>query len=121
MSFRSHLDPTMFVIFLHINADTEGANFQKHLEDESFENINNILASLSPKLQQTHTHERYHFWQGLRLPFLHLLALLSFRDFMIISRDLSLYSEDWTLWKNVELKGYGHNRLDQPFFSVCSF
>src|ERR1700756_3052774 len=98
MHIRSHLDPTLFVIFLHINAkeyDEEFRALARSLNPGRGTNLQPLLDALKEREQRTLAHERYHFWQGLRLPFLHLYATTTLRTYFLGARELARMTEDW--------------------------
>lgn len=78
---RSHVDPCMFVAFIHVP--------RLHLSPELLAVLHRfqpaqgaapdaVLDLLPERSFQVRFHETYHVWQGLRLPFMHRYALLSF-------------------------------------------
>lgn len=101
MSVRSHVDPCLFVVFVHV----QGEHLTEILRDavESFlpsdgDSLRPLRSKLHPRSQQLLFHEIYHFWQGLRLPFLFRYATLSFRQMMIAFRELSRSTTAFTEW-----------------------
>jgi hypothetical protein len=60
-----------------------------------------ILEKLTARSKQVLFHEHYHFWQGLRLPFLYRYALLAQRGIFLAFRDLSLNSPNFKTWSCV--------------------
>ncbi|MDQ6675716.1 MAG: hypothetical protein M3Z09_00300, partial [Acidobacteriota bacterium] len=70
-------------------------------------------SKLHPRSQQLLFHETYHFWQGLRLPFLFRYATLSFRQVMMGFRELSRTNTPFTEW-SCELPEF--ERLTSPSF-----
>lgn len=86
---RSHIDPCTFVAHLHISGDhldAEFANAILNFEPQQGEATDELLGRLTPRSRQVAFHETYHYWQGLRLPFVYRYALLSFRNAVLAFR-----------------------------------
>jgi len=76
MRIRSHLDPTLFVIFLHIDTRSYDAEFRalaRSLRAARGTDLSPLFDVLRERERRIMAHERFHFWQGLRLPFLHVM------------------------------------------------
>ncbi len=119
MRLRSHLDPTIFVIFLHINSeryDEEFRNLVGSLRAKKGTDLTAVFQAISDRQYQTIAHERYHFWQGLRLPFLHCYANATWIHTFQGAGKLSRISEDWLHWDELVSSVQGFNRLDQIFY-----
>lgn len=87
---RSHVDPCVFISYIQIG----GEHFTSELRDElalfEFEqgkSPSTLLNKLSKRSKQTLFHETYHYWQGLRLPFIYRYALLAFNAVVNTFRD----------------------------------
>jgi hypothetical protein len=97
MSFRSHLDPCLFVVFMHLR----GNQFEGRLSDIDLNDgdpFSPIVDRIHEKGHQILFHEEYHFWQGLRLPYLFRYAMATFRQIIPAFRDLSVTAEDYHTW-----------------------
>jgi hypothetical protein len=98
---RSHVDPCTFVVFHHIEGKVLDADFVSDLRSHAFkqgESPQLLLSRLPIRAHQIRFHEDYHFWQGLRLPFLFRYAMLSFYQVMSVFRELALTEKDYTRW-----------------------
>jgi hypothetical protein len=92
MPLRSHVDPCVFVVFLDVRlADTqiELRDALRAIENRHGADVSDVLARLEPRAKQVLFHERYHYWQGLRLPFLFWYGAL-------------------VPWKRISLKNHPH-------------
>lgn len=101
MTIRSHVDPCLFVVFMHIKHDDIGTDLTDTLtalERRHGQSFNPVLEQLEPRNRQIFFHETYHYWQGLRLPFLFRYALLSFRQMFAVFKHLSIDSDDFHQW-----------------------
>jgi hypothetical protein len=115
---RSHLDPTLFVVFLHIDArsyDEEFRALARSLETGPGTNISPLFNGLKDREHRIVAHERYHFWQGLRLPFLHIYALMTLRNSVLGARELAKAEPDWRRWPKLDPITTGFDRLDMAF------
>ena len=76
MPIRSHIDLCIFARFIHVRSANIAPEVEQLLETGAQRDawVNQFTSDLGMSF-----HEAYHFWQGLRLPFLHRYALLSFR------------------------------------------
>jgi hypothetical protein len=118
MRIRSHLDPTLFVIFLHIDArkyDEEFIALGRSLKRAKGTDIDSLMEALRGRERRTMAHERYHFWQGLRLPFLHLYAILTLRAAFVGVKALARATKDWGRWAELGGTIDGFDRLDSLF------
>ena len=118
MRIRSHLDPTFFVIFLHVDAreyDEEFRTLARSLKARRGTDVAPVFAALSDRQRRTLAHERYHFWQGLRLPFVHLFAAVTFREFFLGAREMAQKDADWRRWERLGAIAPRFNRLDIQF------
>lgn len=91
---RSHVDPCTFVAHLHIAGgyvSDELAETLRSFKLEQGKSPEQVLRKLALRSQQIEFHETYHFWQGLRLPFLYRYALLSFRTAIQAFREVAPY------------------------------
>lgn len=119
MRIRSHLDPTLFVVFLHVNAKQYDKEFQDLVRSIGWgpgTNLDPVLAALKVRERRILAHERFHFWQGLRLPFLNLHATLSLRGYFLIARKLAETEADWRLWADLGWSVPSFRRLDETFY-----
>jgi hypothetical protein len=62
------------------------------------ESPDTLLERMAPRSRQVHFHEAYHFWQGLRLPFLFRYATLSFRQAFMAFKSLAEQENDFLKW-----------------------
>jgi len=115
MAIRSHLDPTFFIIFLHVNSteyDQEFRDLVHRLKPAKGTDLQTLFHALRDRQRRTLAHERYHYWQGLRLPFLHLYANLTYRAFFLGVREMAQTDEDWRHWAEFGVIAAGFERLD---------
>src|SRR5215471_12952764 len=101
MSVRSHVDPCLFIVFMHIKRDQlddDLADVVKALQARHGDPFNPVLDRLQFRSHQVLLHEIYHFWQGLRLPFLYRYAMLAFRHAFLAFEELSRASSDFHEW-----------------------
>jgi len=100
MRIRSHIDLCFFVVFAHIPREQIGNELLQvimttPMHDGSLLDIGNRLPLRS---HQVMFHENYHYWQGLRLPFLFRYAFLAFRKILIVFKRLSNENSDFHTW-----------------------
>src|SRR5262245_10015548 len=101
MAVRSHVDPSTFVVFMHVTGDYLGEKLSsvvKSLQARHGDSFDPVLDELNFRTQQVLFHEGYHFWQGLRLPFLFRYATLTFRDTFLAFKQLSKLDRDFRNW-----------------------
>jgi hypothetical protein len=101
MPIRSHVDPCLFVVFMHIHGAAATRSIESvvgALNARHGDSFSPILAELHPRTRQLMFHETYHFWQGLRLPFLFRYALLSYRLAIQAFAVLSKLDESYLDW-----------------------
>ena len=118
MPIRSHVDPTLFVIFLHIDEQEYGEEFRalvRSLRPTKGTNVQSLFAALNDRQRRTMAHERYHFWQGLRLPFLHTYATITLRSAFLGVREMARTASDWRNWMDLGAIVNGFDRLDSSF------
>lgn len=102
MPMKSHLDPCLFVVYMHVsgeNLEDKLASIVSALQLRNGESFSPVLESLAPRTKQVLFHEEYHFWQGLRLPFLYRYASLAYRTAFLAFTQLSRNSanpNDWS-------------------------
>lgn len=102
MSYRSYVDPCLFIVFIHIHEEQVDEDLEEALKvfrPEHGAAIGPILAKLPDRNHQILFHETYHYWQGLRLPYLYRYALLSYRLMMQAFFRLSLATEEFEDWQ----------------------
>jgi hypothetical protein len=119
MRIRSHLDPTLFIIFLHIDASKYDEDFRalvRSLKAEKGVDISAVFEAFSNREHRTKRHELYHYWQGLRLPFLHMYAFLTYREALLGIKELARISPDWTRWHELGFSMPSFDRLDVPLY-----
>jgi hypothetical protein len=114
MPIRSHVDPILFVPFIHVQGTALTSDLESVVSALNLRHGD----SFSPILEQFHArthqlvfHETYHFWQGLRLPFMFRYALLSYRLAMQAFAYLSRHSANISDW-SCELPQF--ERLNLP-------
>jgi hypothetical protein len=101
---RSHVDPCSFVVFLHVDGerlDAELAKDLRHMIFQQGESPHELLNRLPMRSHQVRFHEVYHYWQGLRLPFVYRYATLALRQAMRAFSHLSRQEQDFTQWSCV--------------------
>lgn len=118
MRIRSHLDPTLFVTFLHVDASQYDEDFRRlarSFKRAKGTNLKPLYDALRERETRIFDHERYHFCQGLRLPFLHIYALLTLRHVFDGLECLAGVAKDWREWPNIGAGVTGFGRLDHSF------
>lgn len=91
----------MFVVFIHVKGDLLDNELKLVIESLKARHgapFSPILDKLQVRSHQLIFHETYHFWQGLRLPFLHRYAMLSFRNAFLAFKELSKTGEVFSNW-----------------------
>jgi hypothetical protein len=99
MPLRSHIDLCFFVRFIHVPLRMVDAELRKSLNDEG--DIDAAFAAWSEHHDANKAlmfHETYHYWQGLRLPFLYRYAVAATRIIFLAFREFSRHSKDWEEW-----------------------
>jgi len=80
MPIRSHVDPCLFARFIYVDGSVVSPAVLEQIEGAPDQE--RYFAAWRAQHESTpHVifHEAYHFWQGLRLPYVYWYALLSFR------------------------------------------
>ena len=98
---RSHVDPCAFVVFLHVDGAKIDGALATELRTRVFqqgESPHELLARLPLRSQQVRFHEDYHYWQGLRLPFVYRYATLAFQQAMRAFTHLSRQERNYSKW-----------------------
>lgn len=99
---RSHVDPCSFVVYLHIDGtklnDPALAHDLRTWPFKQGESPQELLSRLPERSHQIRFHEDYHYWQGLRLPFVYRYATLALRQAMRAFTRLSQQERDHTRW-----------------------
>lgn len=100
MPIRSNVDLCLFIRLVSIAKErileSEIADLA---QSEDPEKALRVWRSRFEASRTTLFHEGYHYWQGLRLPFLHWYAIFAFRSSMIVLKDLAgsgLPFEEWS-------------------------
>lgn len=86
---------------MHIMPDDIGTDLYEVIEafqNRSGSSFDPVLERLEPRSRQIYFHETYHFWQGLRLPFLHRYAMTAFSQMISAFIQLSLEDSDFHRW-----------------------
>lgn len=115
MSIRSHVDPCLFIVVMHIKGEQLESNLVEYLNSTELsdgDQARTLLDLINSRSRQVLFHESYHYWQGLRLPFLYRNALGAFRDVNIAFKKLSQSSADFLSWKCVMP---AHDRLNLKY------
>lgn len=105
-------------MFLNIDAQSYDDDFQSlvaKLPSSSGTDTNPIFQALKTRHRRTIAHENYHFWQGVRLPFLHLYATCFYGAAFSLVSELARQDENWNNWENYDFDGPPTNRLDQKY------
>jgi hypothetical protein len=98
---RSHVDPCTFIVYIHIAGEQLAKDLVEGLRDfkpEQGKSPQPLLDRLPPRTHQVHFHEAYHYWQGLRLPFLYRYAFISFRNTFMAFKTLAQQTRDFKDW-----------------------
>lgn len=101
MTMRSHVDLCTFVMFIHIAGDHLNKDLMEKLQDfrpKQGASPSFVLDQMAPRSRQVHFHEAYHFWQGLRLPFVFRYAFLSFRQMFLAFASLAAEEKNFLKW-----------------------
>jgi hypothetical protein len=101
VAMRSHVDPCTFVVYIHVSGDDLTPDFLDELrkyEPAQGQSPRPLLDKLPPRSQQVQFHESYHYWQGLRLPFLYRYAFIAFRQASMAFAELSRSTVEFTQW-----------------------
>ncbi len=101
MTVRSHVDPFLFVVFMNVkrtHMDEEIEEILRTISLEEGDSLDDLLHRLNPRQDQVSFHETYHYWQGLRLPFVLWHAILAFRIVALGFKELAQHSEDFDTW-----------------------
>lgn len=112
------MDTTTFVIYDNIDVSRYENDLSLTLERIPYERgldftpIHNALSNRDLKIR---LHEQYHYWQGLRLPFLYAYANECFRQGMKMFADLSTIRTDWLSWPSMKLTLPLFGRLDRKY------
>lgn len=98
---RSHIDTILFCKFLYVSkSDYENLGVvltQDSSQDELYQAFVKINEQKRDFTQKSF-HETYHFWQGLRLPYLYLNSFLDIRTIMKVFMDLSAIDQNHENW-----------------------
>ena len=115
---RSYIDTTLFSIYYYFDLRQYGDELLGLARSSTQKVGTDIRPLLKALVDGGHlrkfSHEQYHFWQGLRLPFLHRYALLTFREFMLAAREYSRRSNRWKEWGDLDAISPAFYRLDIP-------
>lgn len=102
MNLRSHVDPCQFIrsIYAAPGAITDQTLAELMAaapgdRERLFSAWRNHVVS-TPRLA---FHETYHYWQGLRLPFLLWYAIDVNRKMLIVFRELARTGKEWSKWE----------------------
>jgi hypothetical protein len=100
MPVRSHVDPVMFVRFMHIR----GRDVPEDLPELLAQAPDQARYLAVWRRQQEHAigpifHECYHFWQGARLPYLYWYATLALRAMYQVFASLSRSGQNHHEWE----------------------
>jgi hypothetical protein len=101
MPMPSHVDPCSFISFIHVPAsqlDAEFISMVRAFTPEQGAAPTGLLSHLPQRSRQIQFHEDYHFWQGLRLPFVYRYATLAFRQASLAFKHLASAQKDYRLW-----------------------
>ena len=99
--YRSHVDLGLFVRFVHVRRDQIPPEVLEMLLNggrSDTDLLSRAWASQMASTSQITFHETYHFWQGLRLPFLYRYALLSYKGMITAFKRLSESIQDLHDW-----------------------
>ena len=85
MIMRSHIDLGLFIQFVHVWGDRLPSDIQTLLEEDSDRQLLNTWTKHLSTMPSYLFHEAYHFWQGLRLPFVHRYGLQIFKNILDVA------------------------------------
>ena len=113
---RSYIDTTLFAIYYHFDLRQSGDDLlglARSIRQRVGTDTRPLLKALTNRGHwRKFAHEQYHFWQGIRLPFLYRYALLTFRETMLAARAFSRRSGNWREWGNLDVVSPAFHRLD---------
>lgn len=112
VAVRSHVDLCTFVRFIHFEQHEISEEVRQHLSDRDPSSQLRAFESQCAYDSKTWFHELYHYWQGLRLPFLHRYAVLTFPRVFRVFKELSRTHLDLHRWQ-VYLPEFEH--LNQKY------
>ena len=101
MPVRSHVDLGLFVVFLHVPPEQVTPALLRELDrvnGRQGERFDGVEAELPSRVRQVIFHEHYHFWQGLRLPFVFRYAFLSTRLMFLAFQKLVRVTPEYHDW-----------------------
>ncbi|HHC6556647.1 TPA: hypothetical protein ACN36H_003140 [Vibrio parahaemolyticus] len=100
MTTRSHLDTLLFVRFMDISADSIPKDMQQVLRDFSSDRLllDEAFSMQFDVSRPVMLHENYHYWQALRLPYVHRFASTSFITIFLKFRQFATSTQDYTEW-----------------------
>jgi hypothetical protein len=102
MPIRSHVDLCVYVKFLHVRRrDISEQTLALLDQDLTDAQVIDLYLAQQNNMLETDFHETYHFWQGLRLPYLHRYAVLTFLAASAAFRELSTSGVEWRNWAEV--------------------
>ena len=101
MAVRSHVDPATFIRIMYVDSAGLPSELLQTLEVEpDHDAFWKLWTSERSRRSDIHFHETYHFWQGVRLPYVHRYAILAFRrifeGFRFAARELGNDPSEWT-------------------------
>ena len=99
MIARSHVEPSLGVLFLHVPRSAVTEELLRTADAIGPDaDSSELVKALPRRSQQVLFHEHYHFWQGLRLPFLHRYAFSSQHVIWSAFKTLAQHEANWRTW-----------------------
>ncbi len=96
---RSHVDPCLFVRTLYAGPGTIAKDTVDSFASAPARDANRLFEAwrIHEKADLRRSfHETYHYWQGLRLPFLYLYGVHVNRGMMMLFREIARSGLDWS-------------------------
>jgi hypothetical protein len=101
IAVRSHVDLCLFVRYMHANERDLEPEFASRLIQIDMSDKDAVWSAWTDYIianPNVSFHETYHYWQGLRLPFLYRYAVLSSRITYLAFAELSRQYDDLHEW-----------------------
>lgn len=104
MNLRSHVDPCQFIRSIYAPPGAIANETLAELVTAAPRDRERLFSAWrkhvvsNPRLA---FHETYHYWQGLRLPFLFWYAVDVNRKMLLVFRELARTGKDWSKWEAV--------------------
>jgi hypothetical protein len=101
MALRSHVDPCQFLRTVYAPPGTISETTAQNLAEAGPADRDRLFQSWRQQFTSNpglSFHETYHYWQGLRLPFLYWYALDTSRKMFLGFREFARTGQHWSKW-----------------------